>query len=184
MIWGHEAVPEDRGPYIKGIEEWIAFSQKVGLQFELFSQWSAMNWSWHRFMSIVKMTNQKVWKSRTEQCSFFFGLRWLNWPSLAWCCSILRPFDIRVIKSATASSYVWPHYKRRLRRSLAVAWIQFKFLKLKDEEQNGNHFWISRRAKTTTITTVIPYSRKLTCCTEIVMQFRELCCCERECCLP
>ncbi|KZZ96185.1 Ribonuclease H2, subunit C [Ascosphaera apis ARSEF 7405] len=34
MIWGHEAVPEDRGPYIKGIEEWIAFSQKIHVDCE------------------------------------------------------------------------------------------------------------------------------------------------------
>lgn len=30
MVWGHEAVPEDAAdPYVKGIDEWVAFSEQV-----------------------------------------------------------------------------------------------------------------------------------------------------------
>ncbi len=30
MVWGHEAVPDETtDPYIRGMEEWIAFSQQV-----------------------------------------------------------------------------------------------------------------------------------------------------------
>ncbi|KAE8450391.1 hypothetical protein EG329_006465 [Mollisiaceae sp. DMI_Dod_QoI] len=30
MVWGHESVPEDAAdPYVKGIDEWIAFSEQV-----------------------------------------------------------------------------------------------------------------------------------------------------------
>lgn len=30
MVWGHEALPEEGAdPYVKGIEEWIAFAEQV-----------------------------------------------------------------------------------------------------------------------------------------------------------
>jgi ribonuclease H2 subunit C len=30
MIWGHEALPEDTAdPYVRGMEEWIAFAKEV-----------------------------------------------------------------------------------------------------------------------------------------------------------
>ncbi|CZR63243.1 uncharacterized protein PAC_13140 [Phialocephala subalpina] len=30
MVWGHEAVPEDAAdPYVKGMDEWIAFSEQI-----------------------------------------------------------------------------------------------------------------------------------------------------------
>lgn len=30
MVWGHESVPEDAAdPYVKGIDEWISFSEQV-----------------------------------------------------------------------------------------------------------------------------------------------------------
>ncbi|KAI5300499.1 3'-5' exonuclease [Ascosphaera pollenicola] len=29
VIWGHESVPGDDDPYVKGVQEWIAFSQKI-----------------------------------------------------------------------------------------------------------------------------------------------------------
>ncbi|KAI9731371.1 MAG: hypothetical protein M1834_005276 [Cirrosporium novae-zelandiae] len=29
MIWGHDAVPEEHDPYIKGVEEWVAFAEAV-----------------------------------------------------------------------------------------------------------------------------------------------------------
>ena len=30
MVWGHEALPDDTAdPYVKGIEEWIAFAEQV-----------------------------------------------------------------------------------------------------------------------------------------------------------
>lgn len=28
-VWGHESVPTDEDPYVKGVEEWIAFAEKV-----------------------------------------------------------------------------------------------------------------------------------------------------------
>jgi len=29
-VWGHESLPEDTAdPYVKGIEEWISFSEQV-----------------------------------------------------------------------------------------------------------------------------------------------------------
>ena len=28
-VWGHEAVPEPDDPYVKGVEEWIAFAGAV-----------------------------------------------------------------------------------------------------------------------------------------------------------
>lgn len=31
MVWGHETLPDDTAdPYVRGIEEWIAFAQQVG----------------------------------------------------------------------------------------------------------------------------------------------------------
>jgi ribonuclease H2 subunit C len=30
MVWGHESVPEDAAdPYVRGMDEWIAFSEQV-----------------------------------------------------------------------------------------------------------------------------------------------------------
>ena len=30
MLWGHEALPDDiADPYVKGMEEWIAFAEQV-----------------------------------------------------------------------------------------------------------------------------------------------------------
>src|SRR5437773_12006405 len=32
VVWGHEALPEDASdPYVRGIEEWVAFASKVCL---------------------------------------------------------------------------------------------------------------------------------------------------------
>lgn len=31
VVWGHEAVPESDDPYVRGVEEWIAFAEAVGL---------------------------------------------------------------------------------------------------------------------------------------------------------
>jgi hypothetical protein len=31
MVWGHEALPdENTDPYVRGVEEWIAFAEQVG----------------------------------------------------------------------------------------------------------------------------------------------------------
>lgn len=29
VVWGHEALPDDDDPYVKGIEEWVAFAEAV-----------------------------------------------------------------------------------------------------------------------------------------------------------
>ncbi|KAI5291636.1 hypothetical protein KEM54_002566 [Ascosphaera aggregata] len=29
MVWGHENIPGDDDPYVRGIQEWIAFSEKI-----------------------------------------------------------------------------------------------------------------------------------------------------------
>ena len=39
MVWGHEAVPEGDDPYVKGVEEWIAFAEAVSE--------SAFSWRMH-----------------------------------------------------------------------------------------------------------------------------------------
>lgn len=31
VVWGHETVPESDDPYVKGVEEWIAFAEAVSL---------------------------------------------------------------------------------------------------------------------------------------------------------
>lgn len=32
MVWGHEVLPDNAGdPYVKGMEEWMAFAEQVGL---------------------------------------------------------------------------------------------------------------------------------------------------------
>lgn len=31
VVWGHEAVPESDDPYVRGVEEWVAFAEAVGL---------------------------------------------------------------------------------------------------------------------------------------------------------
>lgn len=31
VVWGHEMVPEDDDVYVKGVQEWIAFAEAVGL---------------------------------------------------------------------------------------------------------------------------------------------------------
>ena len=31
VVWAHEAVPESDDPYVKGVEEWIAFAEAVSL---------------------------------------------------------------------------------------------------------------------------------------------------------
>ena len=31
MVWGHEALPEGEDPYVKGLEEWIGFAEKVSV---------------------------------------------------------------------------------------------------------------------------------------------------------
>ena len=35
VLWGHESTPEEGDPYVKGIEEWIAFAEMVGPMFAL-----------------------------------------------------------------------------------------------------------------------------------------------------
>jgi len=29
VLWGHESTPDETDPYVKGIEEWIAFAETV-----------------------------------------------------------------------------------------------------------------------------------------------------------
>lgn len=29
VLWGHESTPDENDPYVKGIEEWIAFAETV-----------------------------------------------------------------------------------------------------------------------------------------------------------
>ena len=34
MVWGHEALPDDSAdPYVKGLEQWIAFAEQVCITF-------------------------------------------------------------------------------------------------------------------------------------------------------
>lgn len=50
MVWGHESVPEDAAdPYVKGMDEWIAFSEQVC---SLYSKRSMAGADGHRFIRI------------------------------------------------------------------------------------------------------------------------------------
>jgi len=30
VLWGHESMPDENDPYVKGIDEWISFAETVG----------------------------------------------------------------------------------------------------------------------------------------------------------
>lgn len=60
MVWGHESVPEDAAdPYVKGIDEWIAFSEQVCIIGMPYSLMGAKN---HRFIPII-LPNQILRRS-------------------------------------------------------------------------------------------------------------------------